>query len=77
MMNTNAIWLTLGECGWYHKTFNIVYSYTDVLTLRDILQQEAREEGVILKCEIYTGGMFTSDTNITMYVWLVHNHDCE
>ena len=72
MMNTDAIWLTLGDCGLYHKTFNMSYSYADVLKLRDILQQEAREEGVMLKCEIYTGGMFTSDTNITMYVWLVH-----
>ena len=72
MMNTDAIWLALGECGWCRKTFNMAHSYADVLKLRDILQQEAREEGVKLRCEIYTGGMLTSDTNITMYVWLVH-----
>jgi len=42
MMNTDTIWLTLGDCGWYHKTFNIPYSYADVVKLRDILQQEAK-----------------------------------
>ena len=72
MMNTDDIWLRLGEYGWYHKSFNISCSYADIVKLRDILQQEAIEEGVKLRCEIYTGGMFTSDTNITMYVYLVH-----
>ena len=72
MMNTDAIWLRLGEYGWHHKAYIQSYSYADIVKLRDILQQEAIEEGVKLRCEIYTGGMFTSDTNITMYVYLVH-----
>lgn len=71
-MNTDDIWLRLGEHGWYHKSFNISCSYADVLKLRDILQQEAIEEGVKLRYEIYNNGMFTSDTNITMYVYLVY-----
>lgn len=73
-MNTDDIWLELGEFGYAQKIYDKSPDY--IYILKRLLDKEAEKEGVVLNIETipFDPSWPTPEPGITVYVYLVHNH---